>query len=293
MRVHVVSDIHGRADALARAGEGADALVVLGDLLLYLDYADPSQGIFADLLGSAAGAEFAELRKEHRFAELRAASGRLLSGIEDLPGAVTAAARGQYTELFAAMPTPAYCTYGNVDMPALWPEFIDEKRRMFDAEVVEIGGWRFGFVGGWPRRFLPSAQRMPFGSEAVGSTVGSPGPSDAVPPAGGRRSSPPIIQFGSDFSVEAFAAKVAALGPVDVLCSHVPPAVPELRWDTVTRRPEVASEALLEAIHEFQPKYALFGHVHQPLQARLRIGRTECVNVGHFRATGKPFALSW
>ena len=32
MRVHVVSDVHGAADALARAGDGADALVVLGDL---------------------------------------------------------------------------------------------------------------------------------------------------------------------------------------------------------------------------------------------------------------------
>ena len=32
MRVHVVSDVHGRADALARAGDGADALVCLGDM---------------------------------------------------------------------------------------------------------------------------------------------------------------------------------------------------------------------------------------------------------------------
>lgn len=293
MRLHVVSDVHGRVDALAAAGAGADALIVLGDLLLYLDYADPSQGIFAELLGPAAGAEFAELRKEHRFAELRAASGRLLGAIDDLPGAVTNAARAQYAELFAAMPTPAYCTYGNVDIPRLWPEFVDDQRRMFDAEVIEIGGWRFGFVGGWPRRPLPAAQRLPSGPDAVGSTVGAPAAVPAGQPLLQRRPAPPIVQFGADFSVDEFAAKVAALGPVDVLCSHVPPAVPELRWDTVTRRPEVASEALLEAIYEFQPKYALFGHVHQPLQARRRIGRTECVNVGHFRATGKPFVLSW
>ena len=45
MRVHVVSDVHGRADALARAADGADALVCLGDLLLFLDYADHGQGI--------------------------------------------------------------------------------------------------------------------------------------------------------------------------------------------------------------------------------------------------------
>src|SRR5579872_6284889 len=49
MRVHVVSDVHGRADALAGAGDGADALICLGDLLLFLDYADYEKGIFADL----------------------------------------------------------------------------------------------------------------------------------------------------------------------------------------------------------------------------------------------------
>jgi Icc-related predicted phosphoesterase len=42
-----------------------------------------------------------------------------------------------------------------------------------------------------------------------------------------------------------------------------------------------------------QPRYALFGHVHQPLVSRIRLGRTECINVGHFRATGQPFVLRW
>lgn len=42
-----------------------------------------------------------------------------------------------------------------------------------------------------------------------------------------------------------------------------------------------------------KPRYALFGHVHQPLARRMRIGATECVNVGHFAATGRPWALEW
>jgi len=37
MRVHLVSDVHGTADALAAAGDGADMLICLGDLLLFLD----------------------------------------------------------------------------------------------------------------------------------------------------------------------------------------------------------------------------------------------------------------
>jgi Icc-related predicted phosphoesterase len=56
---------------------------------------------------------------------------------------------------------------------------------------------------------------------------------------------------------------------------------------------EVGSAALLDAIRVTQPRYALFGHVHQPLVSRIRLGRTECINVGHFRATGQPFVLRW
>jgi hypothetical protein len=33
--------------------------------------------------------------------------------------------------------------------------------------------------------------------------------------------------------------------------------------------------------------------VHQPLAQRVRIGRTECVNVGHFAGTGTPYLLEW
>jgi Icc-related predicted phosphoesterase len=86
---------------------------------------------------------------------------------------------------------------------------------------------------------------------------------------------------------------VEAVGAVDVLCSHIPPAVPELLFDTVARRMERGSEALLDAVRRTQPRYLLFGHVHQPLASRIRVGRTECINVGHFRATGTPYRLEW
>ncbi|MEI7805568.1 MAG: hypothetical protein WCI56_09595 [Hyphomicrobiales bacterium] len=71
MRVNVVSDVHGSVDALARAGDGADALFCLGDLVLYLDYADSSQGIFANLFGAENTARFVELRTAGRYAEAR------------------------------------------------------------------------------------------------------------------------------------------------------------------------------------------------------------------------------
>ena len=62
MRVHVVSDVHGHTEALARAGEGADALVVLGDLVDFVDYSDPTRGILGRVFGSEVSARFGQLR---------------------------------------------------------------------------------------------------------------------------------------------------------------------------------------------------------------------------------------
>lgn len=255
MRVHVVSDVHGRTDALRRAGAGADAVICLGDLLLFLDYADHSRGIFADLFGADAAREIIGLRTAQRFDAAREYSARLWASLSEDPRAVIqAAVSAQYAELFDAMPVPAYLTYGNVDIPALWAEHLRPGHQVLDGECVEIGGLTFGFVGGG----LRSVYRTP-----------------------------------NEIDDDVFAAKVAALGSVDVLCSHIPPDVPELLFDTVANRAERGSAALLEAVHRTRPRYLLFGHVHQPLAGRLMIGRTQCVNVGHFRASGTPYVLEW
>ncbi|MFS0697468.1 metallophosphoesterase family protein [Streptomyces nitrosporeus] len=252
-RVHVVSDVHGNTEALARAGDGADALVCLGDLVLFIDYADHSRGIFADLFGTENTGRLVRLRTERRFEEARAFGRGLWAGL-DRDAAVLGAVRKQYAEMFAAMPTPTYATYGNVDVPSLWPEYAGSGTTVLDGERAEIGGRVFGFVGGG----LRTPMNTPY-----------------------------------EIGDEEYAAKVEALGPVDVLCSHIPPEVPELTYDTVARRFERGSRALLDAIHRTRPRYALFGHVHQPLASRMRIGATECVNVGHFAATGRPWALTW
>ena len=136
--------------------------------------------------------------------------GRPAVGGHRPPGrAIEAAVRKQYAELFAAFPTPTYATYGNVDIPRLWPEYAGPGTTVLDGETAEIGGRVFGFVGGG----LRTPMRTPY-----------------------------------EIDDEEYAAKVAALGEVDVLCSHIPPDVPELCYDTVARRFERGSEALLEAI---------------------------------------------
>jgi Icc-related predicted phosphoesterase len=262
MRVHVVSDVHGSVEALARAGDGADALVVLGDLVDFIDYAEPTGGIVGRVLGPDVSARFADLRRSGRREDLIAFARNAWSRVDDPPALVEKAVREQYAALFAVLPVPTYAIPGNVDLPHLWPEFAGPGICLPDGRVVEIGGLRFGFVGG---ASLPSGAR--------------------VRTSGAWR--PNLVDDGE------FAARAAGLTDVDVLCSHVPPAVPELCYDVVSRGPEVAGPGLLEIIDRDRPRAALFGHVHQPLAARVRRGRTECVNVGYFRRHATPYVLRW
>jgi Icc-related predicted phosphoesterase len=255
----VVSDVHGRTDALARAADGADALVCLGDLVLFLDYEDHTQGILPALFGPERTGRFVELRTADRFDEARELAAGWWAELLERDGRsryelIEDMVRAQYAETFAAMPTPAYLTYGNVDLPALWPAALREGQHVLDGQSVEIDGLTFGFVGGG----LRSPMRTPY-----------------------------------ELDEDEFAAKVAAVGEVDVLCAHIPPAVPELCYDVVARRFETGSRALLDHVRRTRPRLVLFGHVHQPLVGRARLGRTECVNVGHFRARRAPFALRW
>jgi len=257
MRVHLVSDVHGAVDALARAADGADALICLGDMLLFLDYADHTQGIFAELYGAEHARRYIELRTARRFGEARALTAGIAARLTaergtDLRALTDEAIRSQYAALFGALAEPAYLTYGNVDVPRMWNGYLKPGHHVVDGGRTEVGGVTFGFVGAG----LISPYRTP----------------NEVPPA-------------------EFAAKLDAVGAVDVLCTHIPPAVPELLYDTVARRMETGSVALLDVIRRTQPRYAFFGHVHNPLVRRVRLGRTECVNVGHFRATRTPYVV--
>jgi Icc-related predicted phosphoesterase len=257
MRVHVVSDVHGTADALQTAGDGADMLICLGDMLLFLDYADPAQGIFAELYGAEHARRYIDLRTARRFDEARALTAGIAARLAAERGtdvrALTEEAIGrQYAALFGSLAEPAYLTYGNVDVPRLWESFRKPGHQVLDGGRAVVGDVTFGFVGAG----LISPYRTP----------------NEVPPS-------------------RYAEKLDAVGAVDVLCTHIPPAVPELLYDVRARRMETGSTALLEVIRLTQPRYALFGHVHNPLARRVRIGRTECVNVGHFRATRAPFVV--
>jgi Icc-related predicted phosphoesterase len=250
-----VSDVHGSVEDLAHAGDGADALVCLGDFVLFLDYDDAGAGIFGQLFGAAAAEKLVALRTERRFDEAREWSRGLWASLGEDPRAVIdREIRSQYQALFAVLPDPTYLTYGNVDVPHLWPEYLKPGSTVLDGETTTIGGKTWGFIGGG----LRTPMRTPY-----------------------------------EIDDDAYAAKVTAVGAVDVLACHIPPDIPDLLYDTAARRFERGSAALLEAIHDTKPELVLFGHVHNPLVARTRVGRTELINVGHFRGRGTPYVLEY
>ena len=249
IRIKVVSDIHGAAGALRREAADADALLVCGDLVNLLDYRT-LEGPVVELYGADTVRRFVELRNASRFDEAGSVLRAAVAGREpEVRDRIVAHCRRQYEEVFAAFPERTYLTHGNVDVPAQFADLLRPGVRHLDGEVVEIGGLLVGFVGGGL-------------------------------PRGSRR-------FLSELTHEQFAAKVSALPRVDVLCSHMPPAIDDLRFDVAAGRFEPGSQALVDYVEEHQPDHLYFGHVHQPRAARLRIGRTRLVNVGHFRATGR------
>jgi Icc-related predicted phosphoesterase len=251
MRVTAISDLHGAVEHLPKVAEGSDALLVLGDLINVLDYRT-MDGILVEVFGRESVAAAAELRAQGRFDEARKAFRERVPDAEEGRARFVELARRDYERVFAALPGHSYVTFGNVDIPELLQAVKPPGVRFLDGESVSLGGWKFGFVGGGVRTPL----RIP-----------------------------------GEVDEAEYDAKFGRVGPVDVICTHMPPRLPFYVYDTVARKFEPGSVGLLRYVQEHRPTYALFGHVHQPFLSRGGIGFTEMVNVGHFQGTGSGFTF--
>ena len=263
VRVSFVSDIHGNIDGLARVAEAAEQLVVLGDLLDYVDYHEFGNGILGQVFGAEKVGHFAALRSSGSFGALHDYNRQLWDSLDDADGVLSEVVDARYREVLAAVGPDALLILGNVDVAAAWDAAVGNELPNRDGQVVQVAGRRFGFVAG-------------------GST--RPGTVWRAPEHVWR----PLVRSASEFQAVA-----DGLGPVDVLCSHVPPDLPLLRYDRFPGRLEMYGPGLLGAIDRWSPQLAVFGHVHQPLAQRLRRGRTECVNVGHFQRYPTAFEVEF
>ena len=252
MPIYIVSDLHGAADDLRKAVPEGAVLILLGDLINFLDYISMT-GILTEVFSTEAVAEVVRLRTAGQIDEARRVMHERAAGREDeIRTHIGSLVRESYTTVFASLPDPTYLILGNVDNPAIAHAFAEQHPGVHepDGNVVLLEGERFGFVGG----ALPT----------------------------------PLTVAG-EISEEAMRSKVEGLGEVDILCSHIPPAIPELCYDTLAGKSERGSEDLLSYIEDVQPRRAYFGHVHQPMTSAMRVGRTLCVNVGYFRSTKVAF----
>jgi len=246
----LVSDVHGAFPALARVAHIGEPLLVLGDFINFIDYRT-NEGILAEVLGTAFVQQVARYRANGDYAASRLLWKERFRGEGNrIREAIGKAVDRQYAAVTAALEgAEAYATYGNVDWPNLLRNSLPDGVRFVDGEVVEIQGVRVGMVGG-----------------GAPTPLGVPG----------------------EISEDEMARKLDALGPVDVLCTHLPPDVPSLHRDVITGRLEGGSQAVLDYLLTQRPTHHYFGDIHQPQAARWRVGRTICVNVGYFRATQRP-----
>jgi Icc-related predicted phosphoesterase len=252
MAVYVVSDLHGAYDGLKKAVPEGSTLLLLGDLLNLIDYTTFT-GILADIFGADAVREVSDLRAKGHVKEARDLIRQRSEGREDwVRQEIGRRVVEQYTEIFASLPDPTYLILGNVDNPPLAESFAAQTPAVIEADskVFTIEGERFGFVGG----ALPSPLNVP-----------------------------------GEISEEEMARRLDQIGEVDVLCTHIPPAIREMCFDTLAGHSERGSKDILRYIEDVQPRRAYFGHVHQPLVSVMHVGRTTCVNVGYFRATQRAF----
>jgi Icc-related predicted phosphoesterase len=231
-----------------------ETLLILGDLINLLDYRT-QEGIIADVLGTEFGAAIARNRASGDYAAMRQTWGEATAERRsEITSQIQAGIAAEYEACREALAgAKGFCTFGNVDNPALLRAALPATMRFVDAEVHEIEGIKVGFVGG----------------------------GTATPLAG-----------AGEVTDEQMKEKLEIIGAVDVLCSHLPPRVPALSTDVITGRRERSSQPILDYLRRHQPRLHFFGDVHQPQATMWRVGRTVCRNVGYFRATGRPVELT-
>lgn len=184
----------------------------------------------------------------------------LWSRIVDPAATLDDAVRAQYQavlDVLDVLGTRSLVTLGNVDAPLVWDSMTPAHLRVRDGEVVDLDGLRLGFVAG-------GALKRPVAGD-------------------------PWAYF--ERTHDTYRSVVADLGDIDVLCTHVPPDIEDLRFDVAAQRKEMYGPGILEVIDRDRPVLSIFGHVHHPRAAEVTRGRTGCVNVGFFKRNGTPFVF--
>jgi len=245
MSVFLASDTHG-AHRKLQASQN-DFLLLLGDYPDLLDYFDLTQGILARLFPQDVIVDVLNHINNKDRVKARESMRKAAGSFPDLFNLVKTHVQQCYTDLFASLPCKSKLIFGNTDFPELLQKYASPDTEIIgQIQVFATDGLRIAMISG---------------VEPGPHSFGMPGEVDS----------------------KIYASWVADLPPVDILCSHGPPAVIDLTYDVSAERDEGGSEALLEYIHKFRPRYHFYGHIHQPKKRQAVIGSTVCINLACFR----------
>ena len=208
-----------------------------------------------DVFGKDNVKKLINLRKEHKFDERKSLWRELYKTDPDkVAKKMQSAIYKQYEDVFDVLKKyEVWFIPGNVDDVDIMNTYSSSSVKNVDGLIVEYDNKKIGFAGG-----------------------GVPTP----------------INARGEIDEETFSKKLFNLKDSNIICTHAPPLVSELVTDVVTNKIEQGWVGLKDFIESYQPKYSLFGDVHQPLASHWRIRATRCINVGYFRATNQYLELS-
>jgi Icc-related predicted phosphoesterase len=245
LAVKIIADIHGEYEALAKQLNADDTAILLGDYVNLIDFRT-LEGILSEVYSREEILQVLTILARGKGDSARTQIREAAPGSPEKYDRLNELIIDSYRRLFSSIPCSCYMIYGNTDDPKIMHELAGDGIEIIEAGVVELDGQRFGFVSGSPRG--------PW-------TIGLPG----------------------EMATEEYENLISGLGPVDVLCTHYPPAVEGVTWDTLANRDEAGSDALLAYIQEHSPAHHYFGHVHHPRVVEAVLGSTRLANAGFFR----------
>lgn len=256
MLIKIAGDIHGAYDELTDLLHPDDTAILLGDYINIIDYEDLS-GILSEFIDRETIKRTVDLIQSGDIPAARKLMSETTSSIDNLFAKVSARVDECYGDLFQGLKCRAFLIHGNVDYPAFIPKHTgDNVTYISEQKSILLDGRKLGFVSGHPKMTY---------------SFGMPG----------------------EVKPEEFERRLQALGPVDHLFVHPPPAIDDLAYDTAAFRNEGGSQALIDYVQKHQPLTVHFGHVHMPRVSETYIGRTHMINVGCFRDEKKLTILSW
>ncbi len=144
-----ISDVHHGLDSLKLLPKSKEPLVILGDLINWIDYRN-GDGIAKDVFGGENLNKLIQLRKDHNFDERKNLWQELFAKdpkrkqqeIED-------AIERQYKEVFEVLKDyEVWMIPGNVDSLKIFESVKTNNVRNVDGQVLEYKNHKIGFAGG-------------------------------------------------------------------------------------------------------------------------------------------------